>query len=130
MANQEHLDILKQGVFEWNKWRGENSDPDLSGADLYGADLSGANLHGADLSAAHLNRANLSGAHLNEANLRDAKVSDEEIADCNILYGATMPDGNRYDGRFSLEGDIAFAREEGIKTDDSSAMTRWYAGDD
>ena len=64
------------------------------------------------------------------ANLREAKVSDEEIADCNILYGATMPEGNRYDGRFSLEGDIALAREESINTDDSSAMARWYARDD
>ena len=92
MANQEHLDILKQGVGEWTKWRDENSEI--------------------------------------VSNLREAKVSDEEIADCNILYGATMPDGNRYDGRFNLEGDIAFAREEGIKTDYSSAMARWYAGAD
>jgi len=102
MANQEHLDILKQGVSKWAKWRDENPEtrPDLRESNLYGA------------------------------NLRGAKVSDEEIADCNILYGATMPDGNRYDGRFNLEGDIAFAREEGIKTDYSSAMARWYAGDD
>ena len=83
-----------------------------------------------NLSAADLRAAKLYGADLSGANLRAANVNDEEIADCNILYGATMPDGNRYDGRFSLEGDIAFAREEGIKTDDSSAMARWYAGDD
>ena len=81
-------------------------------------------------SGEQLGGADLSDADFRGANLYEAKVSDEEIADCNILYGATMPDGNRYDGRFSLEGDIAFAREEGIKTDDSSAMARWYAGDD
>ena len=152
MANQEHLDILKQGAGEWNRWRAENSEimpdfmlADLRDANLYGADLRDANLYGANLRDANLRDANLRGANLRAANLRgadlygadlrladlrDAKVSDEEIADCNILYGATMPDGNRYDGRFSLEGDIAFAREEGIKTDDSSAMARWYAGDD
>ena len=53
MANQEHLDILKQGVDEWNKWRDENSEirPDLSGANLAGADLDGAYLGGANLDA-------------------------------------------------------------------------------
>lgn len=34
MANQEHLDIVKQGVEVWNQWREENPDvrPDLSDA--------------------------------------------------------------------------------------------------
>ena len=65
-----------------------------------------------------------------EANLYEAKVSDEEIADCNILFGATMPDGNRYDGRFNLNGDIELARKEDIDPDNAEAMARWYAGDD
>jgi hypothetical protein len=36
MANQEHLEILHQGVEIWNKWREEKPDivPDLSGAEL------------------------------------------------------------------------------------------------
>jgi hypothetical protein len=31
MANEEHLEILKQGVAKWNSWRKENTDiiPDL-----------------------------------------------------------------------------------------------------
>ena len=39
MANPEHLEILKQGVEQWNKWREEHPDvrPDLHDADLYGA---------------------------------------------------------------------------------------------
>jgi hypothetical protein len=43
MANQEYLDILKQGVEVWNKWREEHPDEveiDLSGADLGKAKLS------------------------------------------------------------------------------------------
>jgi len=37
MANQEHLDILKQGVQVWNQWRKEHAEsiPYLSNADLY-----------------------------------------------------------------------------------------------
>jgi len=172
MANQEYLDVLEQGVDEWNKWREENPEirpdlhkanlsrgnlrlaylhkaslraanlggtnlrgADLSGAYLLGAYLRGANLRGADLSGANLLGAYLLGAYLRLANLRradlrGAKVWDRQLAECSELWGAIMPDVSRYDGRFSLEGDIAFAREEGIKTDDSSAMARWYAGDD
>ena len=57
MANQEHLDILRQGVQAWNQWMDEHSDvlyPDLSGADLHGADLSGANLSLSTLDGADL----------------------------------------------------------------------------
>ena len=41
MAKKEHIEILKQGVKAWNKWRAENSDivPDLSEASLIKADL-------------------------------------------------------------------------------------------
>ena len=69
-------------------------------------------------------------ANLSKADLREAKLLDEEIADCKFLYGATMPDGNRYDGRFNLNGDIELARKEDIDPDNAEAMARWYAGDD
>ncbi len=39
MANKEHLEILKQGVEVWNKWRTENlndAEPDFEEADLDG----------------------------------------------------------------------------------------------
>ena len=50
MANQELLDILKQGVETWNQWRkeGEYLLVDLTGANLIKATL-GANLFSADL---------------------------------------------------------------------------------
>lgn len=39
MANEDHLEILKQGVKAWNEWREQNAGvkPDLIGADLRGA---------------------------------------------------------------------------------------------
>jgi uncharacterized protein YjbI with pentapeptide repeats len=79
MANQQHLDILKQGVNAWNQWRQEHSEehPDLAQADLSGVDLphvnlSKVNLSGANLSGALLNFADLREADLSEANLRGA----------------------------------------------------------
>ena len=61
MANQEHLNILKQGVEVWNKWREEhgNTRPDLSGADLMEFKLNKI-----DFSGTHLSRANLNNAFL------------------------------------------------------------------
>ena len=56
MANQEHLDILMQGVGTWNIWRQQNLGirPDLSFANLRGAYLNEANLREANLSKADL----------------------------------------------------------------------------
>ena len=44
MANQEHLDILKQGMEFWNDWRERNRRVrvNLRGADLRGMDLARA----------------------------------------------------------------------------------------
>jgi uncharacterized protein YjbI with pentapeptide repeats len=87
MANQEHLDILKQGTDVWNEWREKrpNIRPNLHGADLgepnlFRATLRGAspfrmNLRGADLRGANLFRANLGEANLSRANLSRANLS-------------------------------------------------------
>src|ERR1700686_27784 len=81
MANQQHLDILKQGREVWNEWREKNryikidlSKANLTEFDLIHTDLSSANLRGAyigknDLSGACLKDANLTWSHLSGANL-------------------------------------------------------------
>lgn len=81
MANQEHLDRLRQSVQEWNQWRKNNlllridlSGANLTGANLHSANLSGANLHSAVLVRAFLVDANLSGADLSKANLSRASL--------------------------------------------------------
>lgn len=106
MANQEHLDLLTQGVETWNRWREKHADiqPDLSGvryraprtskphlirADLSGvnllnSDLSYANLSGADLSRANLKRVNLTGANLSHANLSETDLSGAMLVETNL----------------------------------------------
>ena len=93
MANPEHLEILKQGVEEWNAWREEHPyvDPNLSEADLGGADLSWANLSEASLSAADLGKANLEEARLNgtdlfAAILSGANLQKAKLAAANLLH--------------------------------------------
>jgi len=55
MANQEQLNILKQGVEVWNRWREVHQyliDIDLQGANLHYTELRGANFSSADLRGA------------------------------------------------------------------------------
>ena len=88
MANQEHLDILKQGAHIWNEWIGKHPGvmADLSGADLGGAHLSGADLSGAHLFEANLRRAHLSGAHLSGADLSGADLSRAELRSAHLSF--------------------------------------------
>jgi len=101
MANQEHLDILKQGAEVWFQWREDHTEiqPDFSGADLNRADLGGAFLHhaflrdadlsGANLFSANLTNADLSGANLNGANLGGAFFTSANLSGAN-LSGANL----------------------------------------
>jgi hypothetical protein len=79
MANPEHLEILKQGVEVWNRWRyktpailpvigatARHSKPDLSGLDLSGIDLSSAYLFDVNLRKANLSKADLNHARWQE----------------------------------------------------------------
>src|SRR5260370_639967 len=81
MADQRHLEKLRQGVEIWNLWRKEHPSKhlDLSRADLSGAILSRADLSGAILSRADLNRANLSEANLSKINLNGANLSKANL---------------------------------------------------
>lgn len=96
MANPEHLNLLRQGVEVWNRWRKEHPEiqPDLSGADLHSADLHHANLYKADLYKANLREANLSGANLSIADLRSIDMSDAYLRTTNLtganLSGSTL----------------------------------------
>ncbi len=86
MANHEHLDLLKQGVETWNKWREEHPEirPDLKRANLTKANLSGANLKEANLQRADLGTSDLSGADLSGANLIYAILADADLSGANL----------------------------------------------
>ena len=105
MANNEQMDLLKQGTRAWNAWRAEQAEAtvdlsggalrgldlegaDLSGADLKDADLRGANLSGANLTAAHLKGTNLFKAIINGADLNEADLRGVQFLQCAQLKSA------------------------------------------
>ena len=77
MADPKQLDLIRQGVETWNRWRESHPHEkvDLTGADLFGADLTKTNLSEANLSGTRLVRADLTAADLRGANLSEADLT-------------------------------------------------------
>ena len=91
MANDEQVELLRQGARSWNAWRANRMEAtvDLSGGalrglDLKGADLSGADLRDADLRGANLSGANLTGAQLDGANLFKTKIDGADLNEADL----------------------------------------------
>jgi len=132
MANQEHFDILTQGVEVWNQWRQGHSDvePDLSEADLSDANLSGADLHAANLIFATHSGVNLSGtnlyrAYLSDAGLREANLSRADLSR-TYLGDADLSEANLSLTNFSF-ANLSFAdlsRADPSRADLSDAYLR------
>jgi hypothetical protein len=86
MAEQSHLDILKQGVEVWNRWRQKQSViPDLREADLADAELDGINLRNARLEWANLSKAHLARATLDQANLYKTFLAGAYLLEASIV---------------------------------------------
>lgn len=81
MANQQHLELLKQGTEVWNQWRSAHrtTSPDFSEANLAQIDLRNANLNGANFTEANLSGAHLQHTFLSLANLRGANLSEAHV---------------------------------------------------
>jgi uncharacterized protein YjbI with pentapeptide repeats len=105
MANEEHLELIRQGADVWDAWRAKEPSvhpdlrranlrrADLGGANLKGADLDEADLRGADLRGANLRRANLGGVYLTEADLPRASLVEADLRGAN-LRGANLRRAN------------------------------------
>lgn len=114
MANEEHRNILRQGVAAWNIWRERNphivpnlddstvafysSDPDLShinfrGASLINTQFENAKLIGADFRETNLEllimkKSDCSGADFSLANLNLANIQTTNLTNADFT-GAT-----------------------------------------
>lgn len=95
MANEEHLEILKQGVAVWNEWRNRNrfylhAIPDLKEANLERVSLEGADFSSAHFDAANLTGANLTGASLKLANFKGANLQGANLSDTDLRRTQTL----------------------------------------
>ena len=146
MANQQQLDLLRQGVTEfWNRWRLDNPDtqPELQGVDLTqanlgGLDLTHADLSGADLSGADLNNANLSGAklvvaNLSGANLAGANLSGADLSGANLagadLVSADLNEANLTGANVRAANFIWTNVSQAIITTEQLKLARFSADD-
>ena len=91
MANQQHVDLLNQGVVVWNRWRRANPDvePNLYQVDFSNAELNRIDLSRSDLRKANFHAAKMNGADLRGANLREAVLESAQLQRAN-LKGATV----------------------------------------
>jgi uncharacterized protein YjbI with pentapeptide repeats len=113
MASEVHLQIIRQGVIVWNKWRRKNPEliPNLVEAHLSGADLGGVFRTGPpphslqDLNEADPNEADLSrgpvaghfvGVDLNGADLSRARLDGVNLSSAH-LPGASLIQANLFE---------------------------------
>jgi uncharacterized protein YjbI with pentapeptide repeats len=93
VPDEEHLQIIRQGVDAWNQWRQKNPGikVNLREANLRQADLTGANLSVADLRKVNLQEANLEKANLNGAQLIGTDLCDATLTG-SYVYGVSVWD--------------------------------------
>ncbi len=110
MPNTDHIELLKQGVKEWNQWRQRNPDiePDLDGARLCNEDLRGINLKQASLAKANLQGVNFgervpqspsTAATLRRASLRDADLRRAKLINTDFT-GADFTGADLEEAKF------------------------------
>jgi len=102
MAEESHLDKLKEGVEAWNQWRELNPDilPDLSKADLKRQRLTGINFSHTTLTEANLQGVILTNGSLEAADLRDCNLLGAIL--CGVkLRTADLTEANLIEANFN-----------------------------
>jgi len=120
-AQMQNADLLDADLTNVDLHQAHLEHADLSRADLTGASLARASLQSADFSQAILVNADLYKADLENAR----NLTDEQLATAKRLWGAIMPDGTTYDGRYNLAGDLDFARWGRVDVNDPQAMAEF-----
>jgi uncharacterized protein YjbI with pentapeptide repeats len=156
MANQEHLDILKQGVDAWNQWKKANpttkydvsmthletgtetqvtiharTEIDLSRLFLNEIDLNGIDLSDANLSVTNFEWANLSNANLKGADLRGTTFTQANLSGADLsgayLHEADLSEANLNKAKLN-EADLMGAILSGADLEGASLTQAYLMG--
>lgn len=120
-AQMQYADLLGANLTNVDLHQAHLEHTDLSQADLTGARLSRVNLQSANLSQTVLVNADLFKADLQNAR----NLTSEQLSQAKRLWGAIMPDGTTYDGRYNLAGDLEFAKWGRVDINDPKAMAEF-----
>ena len=126
------ISLCHAHLFGADLFKADLTHVDLHQADLSYADLCLSNLHGAKFGRSqmlfvNLSKADLTGADLFKVNMLGSRnVLPEQLRSAKRLYGAILPHGGIYDGRYQLSGDLEFARWGRIDIHDNEAMAEFY----
>jgi Pentapeptide repeats (8 copies) len=131
MANQDHLEVLSQGVTTWNRWRQVAPEllraVDLEGAELSRVYLPGINLTRANLKKANFQEAKLSAARFSEAQLNGARFAGADLRraclEATFLIGTNLAGANLIGAHL----DYADLREANLREADLLGATLWEA---
>jgi hypothetical protein len=96
---------------------------------LQDGSLAGWFLQRANLEGVYLKDANFQGVGFYRSNLKNTKLTPEQLCKLNDLRLTVMPDGDLYDGRYCLTGDVnwAFTRYEiDLKTATVQTAAAYY----
>lgn len=123
------LSLFTDQFFQGCKWSGLKLDGlDLSKSDLTNSDLSNSSLVDTNLSNCILSGVNLNGAKLTYANFTGTNISEAQLRVADSLWNSIMPNGEKYDGRFMLKGDIKEAKQYGYDIlNDENAKKLFYS---
>lgn len=120
MANEEHIQLLREGAESWNKKREENPlipdeifTPDFSKARLITHFLGSSDLEGASLKNGNFREAMLGPLNLKKANLQRAQFQEA------FLWGIDLGEAELEDANFS-EANLHSADLRGVRAEGTS----------
>jgi hypothetical protein len=136
-ASLSNTDLRNANLIDVNMQNGFLQEIDLENANLWKGNLSSSIFEKVNFRDATLWQTNFQGSFLNDCNFESADMRSVNLKDATIndiacfkqaarLCGATMPDGQRYNGSYNLNGDIEDAKKRDHDINDPDAMSLFF----
>lgn len=120
--------LFNNQFFRGCNWSGLRLDRfDFSESDLTDCNLSNASLVETNLRGCTLKDVNFNKTVLTCTNLKDTDITEDQLKTASSLWNSIMPNGEKFDGRFILDGDVKEAAKYGYDIiNDSNAKIVFF----